>query len=126
MENNKKRYDINQVFQMLGSENLIGDKSNVRDKSIEVDGYKVRVRSLRYMTFYQKGTRCVCCGKEGTYFQLDGDNNTNRRHFNLYCEDGTLMTKDHVIPKSREGKDTVSNMQPMCSDCNLKKGNSLL
>ena len=122
-----KRYSIEEVFEMIGETHL--NKNNDHDKNqfdIEVDGFKVHPVSLRYMTFYQKGTECVCCGKKGAYFQLDQDRNGNgsetRRHFNLYAEDGTLMTKDHIIPKSKGGRDVVTNMQPMCVHCNKAKG----
>lgn len=123
----KKRYSIDEVFQMIGEEYLNRNGDGDQHKhDIEVDGFKVHPISLRYMTFYQKGTKCVCCGKEGAYFQLDSDRNGlnagTRRHFNLYAEDGTLMTKDHIVPKSKGGVDRVSNMQTMCYPCNKSKG----
>ena len=33
------------------------------------------------------------------------------------------MTKDHIIPKSKGGKDILDNFQTMCFECNTKKGN---
>ena len=42
--------------------------------------------------------------------------------FNLYAEDGTLMTKDHILPRKWGGKDDIDNMQTMCKDCNEAKG----
>lgn len=121
----EKRYPIEEVFAMIGEEHL--SKSDAKFKklggSITVDGFDVHRVSLRYQTFYQKGTKCVCCGKEGTHFKLCGDPKTNRRHFNLFADDGALLTKDHIIPKSRGGADTVENMQPMCEECNVAKGN---
>lgn len=133
MTNESKKYSIEEVFNMIGEVNLKTECYNNSNKStdnqITVDGYQVYTRSLRYMTFYQKGTKCVCCGKEGAYFQLDQDRNGEnadiRRHFNLYAEDGTLMTKDHIIPKSRGGRDHISNMQTMCCVCNKAKGNRM-
>lgn len=123
MINENKKYSIQEVFQMIGEEYLNRNNDNYQGKSnIEVDGFQVHPISLRYMTFYQKGTKCICCGKEGTYFQLTGDPNTNRRHFNLYADDGTLITKDHIIPASKGGLNKVSNMQTMCEPCNKAKG----
>ena len=97
------RYTIDEVFSMLGEENLLIEEVKGCRESIEVEGFQVYRRSMRYATFYQKGCKCVKCGKEGTYFQLDADREgasaDSRRHFNLYAEDGTLMTKDHILPK---------------------------
>ena len=119
----EKKYSINEVFDMIGEEYLTRDNDNWQHKSnMVVDGFNIRPISLRYMTFYQKGTKCVCCGKEGTHFKLCGEDGTDRRHFNLYADDGTLFTKDHIIPKSKGGMDRVSNLQTMCTDCNLAKG----
>lgn len=122
----EKKYDMDEVFKMIGEEYLSGDTDQDKRKyDMVVDGFKVRPISLRYKIFYQKGTKCVCCGKEGTHFKLCGDDRSpKRRHFNLYADDGTLMTKDHIIPRARGGMDQVSNMQTMCEDCNKAKGAS--
>jgi hypothetical protein len=120
-------YSIQEVFDMLGEEALsIKTQPTHTRESIEVEGFQVYKKSLRYATFYQKGCKCCVCGKEGTYFKLDADrdggNIEGRRHFNLYAEDGTLMTKDHILPKRWGGKDDIDNMQTMCKDCNEAKG----
>ena len=120
-----KKYSIDEVFNLIGERHLLGNLATEKNKyDMIVDGFNVRPLSLRYKTFYQKGTKCVCCDKEGTHFKLCGDENTNRRHFNLYADDGTLITKDHIVPKARGGRDVVSNMQTMCEDCNKAKGAS--
>lgn len=124
-----KRYSINEVFDLIGEDVLNtphyskGQKNS--ENTINVDGYDVYTHSLRYMTFYQKGCKCVACGKEGAYFTLDESSETDtRRHFNLRAADGTLMTRDHILPKSKGGRDHISNMQTMCVDCNKAKGNT--
>lgn len=124
-----KRYSIDEVFALIGEDVLNtphyskGQKNS--ENTIQVDGYDVYTHSLRYMTFYQKGCKCVACGKEGTHFTLDaGDGKDTRRHFNLRAEDGTLMTRDHILPKSKGGRDHICNMQTMCVDCNKAKGNT--
>ena len=119
----QKRYEVKDVFGLIGEEYLNKNNDSGQSSSdIIVDGFNVHPISLRYMTFYQKGTKCVCCGKEGTHFKLCGDETTNRRHFNLYAEDGTMMTKDHILPKSKGGLNRVTNMQTMCINCNSEKG----
>lgn len=125
----ERRFEIEEVWNLIGEEALNSAYAPRGSReSIEVEGFKVYRKSLRYMTFYQKGTKCVCCGKEGTHFRLDADrdggNIDGRRHFNLYAEDGTLMTKDHILPKKFGGKDHIDNMQTMCKDCNEAKGST--
>lgn len=120
------KYSVKDVFDMLGEDALKISEVRGGKESIEVEGFKVYRRSMRYATFYQKGCKCAVCGKEGTYFQLepdrDGGNVENRRHFNLYAEDGTLMTKDHILPKKWGGQDHIDNLQTMCKTCNEAKG----
>lgn len=40
-----------------------------------------------------------------------------------YCGSASDLTIDHVIPKSRNGKDTWENLVTACNKCNHKKGN---
>jgi hypothetical protein len=44
---------------------------------------------------------------------------------NLYAIDKNgneiLMTKDHIVPKSKGGANALYNYQPMCSHCNAEK-----
>lgn len=93
--------------------------------TVELDGYEVYRRSLRYKTFIEKGYKCVCCGRVGSYYALEKSKGSNamRAHFNLYSDDDVLMTKDHIFPKSKGGRDCIENMQTMCSICNCSKGN---
>lgn len=83
--------------------------------------------SLRCQTF-RKSLICVTCGITGCFLGLDRPSK-DRPHVNLYAigEDGkeVLMTKDHIIPVSKGGKNVLKNLQTMCTHCNLKKGNEL-
>ena len=50
-------------------------------------------------------------------------------HFNLYAAipDGKMrmMTKDHIIPRSKGGQNCMENYQPMCTRCNGQKGDKI-
>lgn len=120
----EKHYGIQEVFSAIGQRYLTTKKTEDKKADIEFDGYLVHPDSLRYKVFYQKGLSCSC-GRKGAYFTLDKQDRNyegRRRHFNLYTEDGVLMTKDHILPKCMGGKDNVDNMQTMCVYCNVKKG----
>ena len=68
------------------------------------------------------GCKCRNCGLEGTHFETTMDQ-LGGIHLDLYSDDGTTMTIDHIIPKSKGGaKNWLSNMQIMCKVCNEEKG----
>ena len=99
-----------------------------------IDGVRINMSSLRYQLFAKKGINCVCCGIEGKFFAIErsyaeGQDNRGGWHLNLYAinenKEEVLMTKDHIQPKSKGGKDTLDNFQTMCRICNATKGNTL-
>ena len=97
----------------------------------EYDGHMVKMSSQRYQLFASKGVTCVECGLEGKFFGLEKTKHDegNRYHFNLYGEDEigceVLITKDHIQPKSKGGKNTLDNYQVMCFECNVEKADKL-
>ncbi len=40
-----------------------------------------------------------------------------------YCGAKTELTLDHVLPRSRGGRDTWENLTTACTRCNVRKGN---
>ena len=81
--------------------------------------------SDRYKIF-SHNRKCVCCGLEGTFMAMEKHENDVSYHFNMYgIKDGKeiLFTKDHIISRTKGGRDDVSNYQTMCKICNEKKGN---
>lgn len=96
------------------------------------DGIPVYMDSLRYHTFLRSGVVCVTCGLVATFFALESTpgNNTqsSHYHFNLYGVDDSgdevLFTKDHIHPRSKGGKDHLTNLQTMCMVCNTIKGST--
>ncbi len=109
-------YPIKSVFKHTGK------------KKVVFDNVMVKMDSQRYHNFKRHGIKCKSCGIEGQYFSLEShDHQLNKYHFNLYAMkngERVLMTKDHIKPKSKGGKNTMDNYQTMCMPCNNKKGNS--
>ena len=121
-----KTFTIEEV-EAIVKEDVINTNCQREDKrthSIIIEGYDVYTTSLRYKTFIEKGYKCVCCGRTGAYYALEKSHGSNakRAHFNLYSNDDVLMTKDHILPKSKGGADRIENMQTMCAICNSEKG----
>jgi hypothetical protein len=114
-----KEYDMFEIFSYITK-----DEERI---AFVVDGvsYMVRMNSDRYVLF-KRNPNCVACGLKGTRMYLDLNPGDNSPHFNLYGEENgrmILMTKDHIVPKSKGGEDVLHNYQTMCSVCNNLKGN---
>lgn len=76
----------------------------------------------RLRVFHHKGLKCVneSCSKEGK-FLIKAKNKAGGYHVDIYTAEFELMTIDHILPKSKGGKNDLDNLQPMCSSCNSKK-----
>ena len=90
--------------------------------------YSLRNPEDRYNCFMKSGFDCKSCGKVGSIFAIEKIKSKSFQGYtiNLYSEDGAFFTKDHIIPKSKGGKDMLDNYQTMCWPCNAKKGSTLL
>ena len=118
----EKKYSVDEVLQHV--KKRYGMKPQLK----EFDGDDIKMNSLRLRTFKEKGCVCTICGLEGTFFLKVKNPGDNRWHFNLYgMKDGekVLITKDHIMPRSKGGKDCLSNMQTMCQHCNSAKGDHI-
>lgn len=97
---------------------------------IEVNGILVKFRNWRMKIYYHKGVKCATCDNVGDHFTLDKclpspGQIKDYYHVNLWTINGTLMTIDHIIPRSKGGSYNFVNLQPMCSPCNQKKDDKL-
>lgn len=114
----KNIYPIEDIFKLLRA------SINHNSKYIILDDEQVHANSQRYMVFMNYGCTCCECGLQAKYFALERFSDQNRYHLNLYgIKDGKeiLFTKDHIIPKSKGGKDRLDNYQTMCIICNNRK-----
>jgi hypothetical protein len=108
---------------------LITFKDSLKHKKCNIDNDDIKVSSVRLLTFKIKGIKCVQCGIKGSFFRKEKHKNDVAYHLNLYAinEKGEeiLMTKDHIMPKSFGGKNSIDNLQTMCIICNQEKGNKI-
>jgi hypothetical protein len=78
-------------------------------------------RKLR--VFDHKGCVCAKCGSEGILL-------VKREKYDsigwcVVTKDMVEMNVDHIIPKSKGGKNGLYNLQPMCLPCNTTKRNKV-
>ena len=115
------RFEIDEILSLV-RDNKVEEKRC----ELELDGkvYLVRRDKQILRTFKHKGTICVECGKKATHFKLTFSHNQPNMapHLNLFDDEGTLFTQDHIFPRCCGGKDYLSNSQTMCTNCNNKKG----
>jgi len=122
--------------QLLGEYSIEFVNEHVGIKDFEVDGYRVKMESIRYYCFNRSHV-CHYCGLEGEFYFLERNHTDpsiekDRAHFNLYAigedkkgyERWILFTKDHIVPRSKGGKDGLINLVTACMDCNGAKGDS--
>lgn len=110
------RYSVDEVFEAMGNKGVLSD------------GVKFRPSSQRMVLFKVKGTECVTCHINGNVFVLESHHEDVKPHLNLYAESNgqlTLMTKDHIFPKSKGGANELENYQTMCTICNGQKSDKV-
>lgn len=130
---------INRIGERLSSPRR-GSQSD--DKFIALtnshhETFEVKVSSPR-MELFRQNPKCVNCDHMGSIWILQGHHAKETPHLNLYhvgdpipqhkkqSIDGLiLMTKDHIIPKSKGGSSGLDNLQTMCVICNRLKDNKL-
>jgi hypothetical protein len=111
-----KKYSVDFIMSKLNENN---EFLNVRG------GRTVKIKTQTTMMFKEKGICCINCGKSGNHFALEEDTlGTLRLRLivPLSDKDFTIMTKDHINPRTFGGKDIQINYQPMCGNCNNLKG----
>jgi 5-methylcytosine-specific restriction endonuclease McrA len=111
-------FELEEVFPYVTLEDV------KRDYQVGEKNYQVRMNSDRYHVF-KNNHHCVSCNVAGSKMILDMNPGDHSPHFNMYAEESgrlVLMTKDHILAKSKGGTDDLNNFQTMCCTCNNLKG----
>ncbi len=79
--------------------------NNLSEREIyRITANKIKVMpGIRWQVFKRDNWRCVACGQRA-------DNNV-------------ILHIDHILPRSKGGKDEISNFQTLCETCNTGKSN---
>lgn len=89
-------------------------------KTIKIDEYEIITSNNYYNVLVKYDFTCAICGKKATFCNLEY-NTKYKYHLNAYTEEGELLTRDHIYPKSKGGLDSLKNYQLLCHSCNQKK-----
>jgi 5-methylcytosine-specific restriction endonuclease McrA len=74
------------------------------DQARESAGKRIKVMpSIRWQVFQRDNWRCVACGKN--------------------ADDHIWLEVDHILPRSKGGKNEITNYQTLCNVCNIGKSN---
>lgn len=99
----------------------LGSKCRIQGKSVNA------LSSKRVRCFIRGEGRCVKCGIQGSIWAIERHDTGKSYHINLYGlnEKGkeVMLTRDHIIPKSKGGTEDPLNSQVLCFTCNCEKGN---
>lgn len=105
---------------------------NFPKKELEVNGkkYLVFTNSIRLLTL-ANSQDCACCGLKGVEWRITmhlhkGKEEYQGPHLNLFSECGTMLTCDHVTPKSKGGENSLDNTQTLCTKCNKVKSDKII
>lgn len=127
-ETHPDRYDVTDFLACV--EITLDHPEIFKDGVVKYHGHPISMGSMRYKNFLHHGCKCVKCGLEGAFFlKQKSHKSESTYHMNLWAigkrGELVLMTRDHIIPKSKGGPNTLENMQPMCGPCNWRKGNKM-
>jgi len=92
-------------------------KENI-EKILTTSGEFVRPLIIRLLNYVKFRTKPIKISRHRIYAR---DN-----HQCVYCGSKKSLTIDHVIPRSKGGLNTWTNMVTSCFSCNVKKGDKSL
>ncbi len=95
---------LDAFVQYIYQDNDSNMQSSFYDDEIKHKTQREPSNRLKVQVLMRDGNRCRLCGIE--------------------CNDGLHNIQfDHIIPWSKGGETTLDNLQVLCHDCNLAKGN---
>lgn len=95
-ENEEKGSELHEAHSVTSEESML--------RAREAAAQRVKVMpAIRWQVFQRDKWKCVACGRGS--------------------QNDAILHVDHIVPRSKGGKDTLENYQTLCDVCNLGKSN---
>jgi len=99
-----KKYDKEKFSKIINEYLELKKQNKILEISSRIERAKMS-ESLRYDVLKRDNYKCQICG--------------------MTAKDGAKLQVDHIIPVSKGGKTEISNLQTLCSRCNIGKSNKI-
>jgi len=99
-----KKYNKEQFLKIMDEYKKLKNQDRLLEISSRIERAKMS-ESMRYDILKRDNYKCQICG--------------------MTAKEGAKLQVDHIIPVSKGGKTEMSNLQTLCSRCNIGKSNKL-
>lgn len=103
---------------------LLKDSSNVENLSAELESYRIEADKLEYSKDGSsvRAWNMIQAKGLGTHTEQEWIELCEYYRWTcICCFEKKPLTKDHIIPVSQGGSDSIENIQPLCFSCNARK-----
>jgi hypothetical protein len=97
------KIDINRLYNEYPDIENADLKTSNEEVVVNIDETKFVRAGIRWQVFERDDFKCVACGKSAS--------------------DGAILHVDHILPRSKGGKNMLENYQTLCHLCNIGKSN---
>jgi hypothetical protein len=87
----------------IENDSLVDEEEAIKILSNNIDEKNIVRAGIRWQVFERDDFKCISCGRS--------------------AKDGAILHVDHIIPRSKGGKDIMDNYQTLCHICNIGKSN---
>ena len=101
---------------------MVSSSAEILEDSLKFDN-KMKLRAIQPLAKLRRAERLKHAKSLGTHTKSEWEEVLSLSGNKCLCCGSTeKIQKDHVIAVSRGGSDSITNLQPLCAPCNIRKG----